>query len=260
MKIEKKDLIILLVWPIVAALISLLVKANVLISIILFFGIPSAYLTFINRNAIRRAALFAIALAIPISIVVDYVMELKGGWFLPSSSFGSFRLFKYVTIEQIIWLFLYLYFVIMFYETFLEKECACRPYLSKFKFLFILLYALLGIFVIAYLFKPELLNINYFYLKFGLIFVIIPVVIMLLKFPSIYSKLVKAGAYFFYLSFIYEITALELGQWTFPAANQLLGYINIFGLKFPYEEFVFWILLGGIGALVYYEFFDDDLA
>ena len=258
--LKKKDLIFILVWPIAAAILSLLIKANILVSIILFMAIPSVYLSIINRYAIKKAALFSIALSFPIGIIADHVMEQTGGWFLPYSAFGSFRILNFVTIEQIIWLFFYLYFIIMFYETFLEKECTCQPYLSKFKPLILISYAFLGLFVIFHFLKPELLKINYFYLKFGVIAVLIPVTLMLLKVPSLYAKLIRAGAYFFYFSFIYEITALRLGQWSFPAENQLIGYISLFGFRFPYEELIFWIILGGIATLVYYEFFDDDLS
>ena len=257
--LKKRDLIFILIWPIIAAILSLLLKANILVSILLFMVIPSAYLSIININAIRKAAIFSFALSIPLAIIVDHIMEQTGGWFLPYSVFGSLRILEFVTIEQIIWLLFYLYFIVMFYETFLEKECANKPYFSKFKYLIITLYLSLGLFVMFHFLRPELLKIDYFYLKFGLIFGALPVLLMFLKFPALYSKLLRAGAYFFYFSFIYEITALNLGQWEFPAANQLIGYINLFGLKFPYEELIFWMILGGIGALVYYEFFDDDL-
>lgn len=256
---KKIDLVFILIWPIAAALLSLLVRANILASILLFMAIPSVYLSIINRYSIKKSAIFSLVLGIPIAIIVDHVMEQTGGWFLPYSVFGSLRILEFVTIEQIIWLFFYIYFVVMFYETFLEKECSCEPYLSKFKLPIIFFYALLGLFVMFHFLKPEFLKINYFYLKFGLIFALLPVLLVLFKFQPLYSKLLRAGAYFFYFSFIYEITALNLGQWSFPAANQLIGYIDLFGFRFPYEELFFWIILGGIATLVYYEFFDDDL-
>ena len=135
--LKKKDLIFILIWPIAAAILSLLLKANILVSLILFMAIPSIYLSVINRYVIKKAVIFSLALSVPIGIVVDHVMEQTGGWFLPYSAFGSLRILEFVTIEQIIWLFFYLYFIVMFYETFLEKECSCQPYLSKFKFLII---------------------------------------------------------------------------------------------------------------------------
>ena len=259
MKIRKRDLIIILLWPILAAILSLAFKTSLMVSLFLFMGVPSIYLSFINKYAIKKSLIFSIALSIPIGIIVDHVMEQTGGWFLPYSAFGSFRILNYASLEQIIWLFFYFYFIIMFYETFLEEECSCQPRISKLKPLIIGAYAFLGLFALFHFLKPEALEINYFYLKFGLIFALPPIILMLLKFPSLYSKIFRAGAYFFYFSFIYEITALQLGQWSFPAANQLIGYINIFGLEFPYEELVFWIILGAICTLVYYEFFDDDL-
>jgi hypothetical protein len=83
-------------------------------------------------------------------------------------------------------------------------------------------------------------------------------VAVLFKFPSLYGKLLKVASFFFYYSFVYEITALELSQWSYPVPSQFLGYINIYKYSFPIEEFFFWIMLGGLAVLTYYEYFDDD--
>lgn len=67
-----------------------------------------------------------------------------------------------------------------------------------------------------------------------------------------------AAFYFFFFSLVYELTALTLGQWSFPAENQFIGFVEFLGLRFPLEEFIFWIMLGTSATLVLYEFFNDD--
>ncbi|MBS3065884.1 hypothetical protein J4229_02450 [Candidatus Pacearchaeota archaeon] len=258
MKRIKKDLLIILVWPIVASLLSFIIKADVLISMLLFFALPAGYLSYYKKEHIKKIALFSLITTIPIAFIVDYIMEHTGGWFLPYSVFGSFRLLGYVTIEQFIWLFLFIYFVAIFYEYFLDKECTPRLYHPKIKYLLSILILILGTFFLIYAIKPSLLHINYFYLKFGIIASLLPVVLMLFKFPSLFDKMLKTGIYFSFLSLIYEITALSLGQWTFPSENQFIGFVQILGTKFPLEEFLFWIVLGSIATISYYEFFDDD--
>ena len=59
---------------------------------------------------------------------------------------------------------------------------------------------------------------------------------------------------FFFLSF--ELTALKLDQWRFPGEN--IGHVQLFGLLFPFEEFIFWIVFGTPIILSYYELFVDD--
>jgi hypothetical protein len=46
-----------------------------------------------------------------------------------------------------------------------------------------------------------------------------------------------------------------LGQWSFP--GKFIGWIDLFGVRFPFEEFLIWIVLGAAGVLAWYELFDD---
>ena len=259
MRKEKRDLLLILVWPIIASALSILLKADdALISTMLFFGVPSIYLSFRKKELIKKVALFSLITSIPTGIIIDYVMEVTQGWYLHHSVFGEFRLFNYVNLEQLIWLFLFFYFVAMFYEVFLEKECKPKLKYPSLKYWFIILLALFGIFLLLYTIRPSRLNIDYFYLKVGIFAVIIPLALILFRFPNLIGKFAKTGLYFLYLSLIYEVTALHLGQWGFPAENQFIGYITFHGVIFPWEEFLFWIVLGSITAIAYYEFFDDD--
>ena len=105
-----------------------------------------------------------------------------------------------------------MYFVAMFYEVFLEKESTKKLYNPKMKYWFIFLLFFFSIFLFLYVLKPAGLEINYFYLKFGIATAIIPVLLFLFKFPNLLAKFLKTGIYFLYLSLIYEVTALHLGQ------------------------------------------------
>jgi hypothetical protein len=256
---RRVDLIILIFWPIIAAAISFSIGASTFSSIILFLGVPAAYLSYLNPKKILKLFLFSFVLGVPLAIVIDYVMQRTGGWFLPSSIFGPFRLLGYVTIEQIIWLFLYIYLVAIFYETFIEKNQVEKTYYHNFKYLITLMVLIYGLFGFFYFLAPAFLLINYFYLKLGLVLGLLPITLVLLKSPKLCQKFFQTAIYFFFLSLIYELTALTLGQWTFPAKNQFIGFVEIFGLRFPFEEFFFWIMLGAMAVLAYYEFFDDDL-
>ncbi|HBC45391.1 TPA: hypothetical protein DCZ81_04450, partial [Candidatus Collierbacteria bacterium] len=71
------------------------------------------------------------------------------------------------------------------------------------------------------------------------------------------SKYIKIALYFFVLSFLFEITAIQLNQWSFPG-NHFIGWVEIFGYRFPIEEFFFYFIMCSVGAISYYEFFDDD--
>ena len=247
-----KSFLPLIIWPIAASVISFLVRADVMVSMLLFLGVPAIYLSVRKPSCIKMAALFSGIASVPLAIIIDYVMELTGGWFLPYSVFGDFRLFGYVTLEQIILLFLYLYLVAMFYENFLDKNCTHQLYTPAMKYFIAIFFVLFALFLAALLTAPKILEIHYFYLKIGFLLVLPPIIFSLLKFPDFYLKIFWTGIYFFFLSLIYEITALLLGQWTFPAEHQFVGFINFGAARFPLEEFVFWISLGAVAVLLYY--------
>lgn len=249
-----------MLWPIAAAVLSFAFQAGMFASMLLFLAAPVIYLSYRYPQFIKKIALFSFVTSIPISIVTDYVMAKTDSWLLPHSVFGSLRLFNYATVDQAIWLFLYVYFVAIFYEVFLDQDIKEKIVYPRLKFLAILMFSILGIFVIAYVFNPSILNIDYFYLKFGLIFVVLPIIVGLWRIPIVYQKIAMASSYFVMWSLIYELTALSLNQWFFPDKNQFIGFINILGIRFPIEEFIFWILLGAMTTLFYYELFDDDRA
>lgn len=257
MRVKKIDFWLMAIWPIAASMLSFVFTANMLFSSILFFGAPAVYLSIRNYRKVKKTFLFAAALGFLLSIVTDYIMSKTGGWNFPASVFP--RLFGgYVTVEQIIWIFLYLYFVVIFYETFLDEDGGQELAKPNLKYLFAATAAVFAVFILLYALKPELLQINYFYLKSGIILAIIPSAVILLKFPKLYKKFSIAAAYFFFFSLIYELTGLSLGHWEFLGENQYIGMVKILGLQFPVEEFFFWIIIGAMGILAYYEFFDDD--
>ncbi len=255
---KKRDLILLILWPILASLISFLINANFFVSILLFLGVPSVYLSLINQKYVKKILLFSLAFGLPVGIVVDYIMELTGGWYIPYSIFGSFRLFGFITLDILLWGVLETYLILIFYETFVEQKCTPELYSSNFKYLLILVILALGAFVLLYFYNPFLLNIDYFYLKMGLVMIILPVVSMLLKFPKFWNRFLNMGVYFFIFDFIYELTAVKLGQWSFPAENQFIGIVDIMGIRFAFEEIFFWMILTAMAIVAFYEFFDDD--
>ena len=105
---------------------------------------------------------------------------------------------------------------------------------------------------------PALFKIKYFYILWGSVLLLIPLLLFLFKYPKLIGKFFIVGVYFFYLNFAYELSALALNWWHFPRTGDFLGWINVGQLFFPFEEFFFYVMLFSIGWLVWYEYFDDD--
>lgn len=184
-------------------------------------------------------------------------MEFTKGWAIGRIELPNIFIIQYVSLVQIIWLILYVYFIVIYYEAFFDKSVQKIIY-PKTRRLVLMGAAVLGFILFAHIFFPNLLYIEYFYLKIGIIAILFPLIGVLANSPSLYSKFFKVGTYFFFYTLLYEITALQLFQWSFPAKEQFIGHVSILGYSFPFEELFFWIMISSISILSYYEYFEDD--
>jgi len=252
-KSKKIDLIIMLIYPIFAVLISHFLKINFFWSTIVFFGLPSLYLTIKVPKFSKRVIFFSLVF-IPLAMITDYIAQSTGQWLVMDSTLP--RILFYVSLENILWTFFYFYFVLMFYEYFLHHHFTRLPWHPKLKFFLLLTLFAFCLFLVLHGFSPVPPDVSYFYLWFGTILILIPILLQLFNHPKFISRFFETAAYFFYLTLTYEITALQLGWWYFPS-DQFVGWITIRDVRFPLEEFVFWIMLCAMAVLTYYEFFDD---
>ena len=255
-KINLIDKIIILLLPILAAIISFIFHVNAFWSVLLFFVVPSIYLSFRSPKQIKRILTFSAFASVPVIIMVDYIAHVSRQWLIPHSVL-HFRMFGLVTIEVIIWALFNFYFVIIFYKHFLDRAYFKKLLPSRMLNMLILIVSLMIAFIVTYIFAPEKLNIPYFYLWFGLIIILIPIVIEFSQYPKVISKFFITACYFFYVSFLYEVTALKLDWWLFPNST-FIGQVNIFGVNFPFEEMFFWLILFSMACLTAFERFDES--
>jgi len=253
----KIDLILFLLWPIIATLVSFIFNFNNLASIIIFLGIPCLYLTIRAKAHVIKSFYFSLPFSVIAMLTIDYVAQKSGSWEMYPNSILPFKFFEIVTFEQILWAFLSIYFIILFYEHFFHKEVVKNNYNPKMNYFMILLTLAMLSFSFFYATNPKFLKVPYFYLSWGIILLLIPFLLQLFAYPKTTQKMFLVMAYFFYFNFIYEVTALKLGWWTFPG-QEFIGYVKLFGVSFPLEELLFWMILFAGAVLSYYEYFDED--
>lgn len=249
--------IVLYIWILLVTLFLYYYPLNFLSSIVLYFVIPAVPLSIRHKRYIKHLAIFSLLFTIPLVIIIDYVMHATNGWY--NSTILPFRLFGYVPIEDFFWAFSWVYFILIYYKTFYDvrlKESARVKY--RFAVLVKGLSTILITFFAVYIFNKSLLHVDFFYFKLGIALAIIPITFVMGKYKRLFSKTLHAGIFFSIISFAYEIIALKNGYWVFPNAEQHIGMVYISSIAFPLEEFVFWILLGSIAILSFYEFFYDD--
>lgn len=253
---HKKDLLVILLFPVVATFLSFLFKVNAFYSVILYFLLPALYLTYRSPKFALKAALFAVVIGLPVMIIVDYFAHINNQWLIPSSII-DFRLFGYVTLEVIFWAVVHIYLVIMFFQHFLDHHMKqgllLEPRMIKFVRILTVCFV---IFLTSLLLNPSVLIFPYFYLLFGLVAILLPIAIELSHHPKFLAKFFQTAIYFFYLTFLYEVSALKLGWWEFPD-SKFIGMVNFWDVFFPFEELFFWIIMFAMAVLSVYIALDD---
>ncbi len=258
------DLIVVLLWPIIASLLEISLEqsntlhANFLVSIMLFLVVPSVYLSLRDTRYVLKAIIASLIGSVPLMVIVEYFGHASNTWSFPPSVFPV-TIFGSVIVEVLVWAFFNVYYVILFYEYFLDHHVTRHLWEPRMKYLLMGLLVAFVIFLFVIL-KLAVPPIPYFYFFFGIVVFAVPVTLQFSAYShrkKVLMKMLKTAAYFFYLSFLYEILALQYGWWGFHSDN-FVGWISLLGTKFPIEELVWWIMLFALAVLSCYEFFDDD--
>lgn len=254
-KIENMDWVVIIATPIIASLVTIIFNTNQIISLLLFFVFPALYLNYRNPRITKKILIYLLA-SIPFTIIIDYFAIKDGSWWV--YSIFPIRFLNGIPIEDFIWSASWFYYVIAFYEYFVDTPKGGRdtPLNKKYKKMLGFWFGGLALFFLLYFFIDNL-AIPYFYASFAIILGVIPLIIFLTKHPKMLYKFTLVVIYFFVVNFLHEISALSAGQWYFPGTN-FIGWVEVFQFRFPFEEFVLWMLLGSSYVLTWYEYFEDD--
>lgn len=251
---RRLDLVILIILPLLSALATLLFRPNYLIAIILFYGLLGIYLAIRHPNrATKHVLWFAAIIAIPFTLIVDYVGTVSELWYVPQSIL-PFRLFHVIPIEDYLWLVMGTFIVIVFYK-WLGGDAPSRRMSTKFIMPFfiaatIFCIAFLGsirIFPSLYIFHS-----HYTYLFLASIFFLMPALIFLSQKPRPAKTIISSSLYFLYLTALFEFTATHLQYWIFTG-SYLMSPLSILNFgSVPLEELFFVGIVGPIAAIAFY--------
>ena len=249
-----KDVLVLSVLPLASLIPAWFFRLNFLTTTLLFFGLPSAFLSFRDPTKVKRAVLFAPFFSVA-GIYADYMAEKDLEWAEPLSIF-KFRIAGTVPIESVIWFFLMTYLIVVFYEHFFD-HFRHHSVGRRMKFLYIILTFMTLLFILPLALHAQLPVISYFYLKLGILLGLLPLIAFSIKFPRFVSVFLKITPYFLGLSVLDELVGLHNRHWAYPG-RQFIGWINLGTYRFPYEEVLFWMIIFSSVVIAYFEFFDDN--
>ena len=247
------DLIILLGIIYVSTLLILEWQVKPLISTIFYFVIPAVYLFVREKKNSLKIIWSSIVVGLVFGFIVDLIATYNYAWVVDQLVFQS-KVLGIVNIDNLIWFLCLAFFINTFYEHFIDDELD-KKMSTNFLLGAVGMVTILVLTIVAYVIIPEILILPYAYMTLGCIFSI-PMIYLLLTRPRFITKFFKLACFFFILFLVFELTALTLGQWSFP--GQYVGMVEIMNLSFPFEEFFFWIILGSPLFVSYYELIIDD--
>ncbi len=163
------------------------------------------------------------------------------------------RLLGVAPLENLIFAFLNFFWVLSFYEYFVDKD---KPGKISERFRFILLlYSLLFLVVFSLFFvAPGLVAVNYYLL--AVIILIVPGGFIFYSTPKLFKKIWFTTIFFALVFFIYEVVSLLIGSWWWP--GNYLFTVTIGGHIFPLDDVFIWYFLSTPVLIGGYEFFVDD--
>lgn len=250
-----RDLLVVLGLVLIGVPIVLKFQVRPLTSSIFFFILPASYLLYLKPRRIKRILTGSFLFGILFGFVFDFLAIFNKAWSEPVEQLiFKFKILGIVPIDHIIWFFFWTMIILVFYEHFVEHERSDK--LShNFKYALFPSIIVLLITVLIFTFNENFLRFSYAYLLLGLA-AVSPLLFVVFRYPLLLPKFFKVGLFFIFLFLVYELTAVKLGQWYFP--GEYIGHLKIIGLEFPFEEFLFWILLSSSAVLSYYEWLVDD--
>ncbi|MGM0482501.1 MAG: hypothetical protein ACQEP6_01400 [Patescibacteria group bacterium] len=159
----------------------------------------------------------------------------------------------FIPIENMIFAFLNFFWVLTFYEYFVDKDKSANIS-AKFKYLIgmfcgvsILVYGL-------YAYDQQLVALSYFQLALLILF--IPALVLFSKNPKLLKKTILTTFFFAVVFFAYELVALKIGNWWWP--GEYLFTFTVWGEIFPLDDVIIWYFLSTPVLIGGYEFFVDD--
>jgi len=251
----RADVLTVIIMELAFIPLILYFKVRFITSTLLFFAVPALFLLIRKPKQLKRLGA-SLAAGMIVAFIVDFLAELNGAWSWAPVGQLIFphKLFGLIPIDVLIWYFFWLLLTIVYYEHFFEHEISKKVSLTFKRILSAFILLLVAVIAIFYI-DPAILTFKYAYFYIGLVGAL-PFLYAIIKKPRLAGKLVKAGIFNIFVFLSFELTALTLDQWRFP--GEYIGNVQLLGLQFPLEEFVFWILLGTPIILSYYELFIDD--
>lgn len=240
----------LLLYVFVSCFLVFYLKPVYFYSLLIVLGPPTIINYIWLKKSGKKILIFSIITTILFAPPIELATRLADTWDV-QTIFP--RPFGYIPIENMIFAFINFFWVLCFYETFVDGDRS-KKVSRNFKYI-VFLYFLLA-WVVYYIFfnDPGLIRTEYFVMSIPIL--ILPSLIMFYFYPHIIKKTILPTVFFSIVFFVYEMVAIQIGNWWWPGEYIFTFTIN--GKIFPLDDVVIWYLLSTPALIAGYEIFVDD--
>ncbi|MFP4514659.1 MAG: hypothetical protein ACLFNO_01480 [Parcubacteria group bacterium] len=244
-------MLILFLYVVMASLLVYLLQPPYYLAICIVLAVPALFNFFLLRKGKIKILIFSLITTFLFAPPIELMARLADAWDVASLFVRPFGL---IPLENMLFAFLNFFWILSFYEFFLDTQKGKIDLNKRFKIL-VLLYLFLSLIVYGlFFFNPNIITTDYHII--ALIFLLPILVILGFKMPGLIKKTVVPTAFFALVFFIYEIVSLLIGHWWWP--GYYLWPISISGIIFPIDDIIIWYFLSTPALILGYEFFADD--
>ena len=186
--------------------------------------------------------------------LLDFLAEYNKAWSVVSLVF-PYKILNVDPIDNVLGYMLMTALTVTFYEHFIDRE---KDHNISHNLKYAIWPGIVEIFLLVIIFynRPSILLFRYPYFLMGCV-AIIPTIILSFRHPSLIKKMATTAIYFFFFYLTFELFAVAYHYWIY-VGNNYIGWVDLFGLRFPFEELFFWIMFYAASLVAYYEIFIDD--
>ncbi|MCF7794879.1 hypothetical protein K9M50_00770 [Patescibacteria group bacterium] len=244
-------IIALFLYVIMASLLVYLLEPPYYLSICIVLAVPALFNFFLLKKGKIKILIFSLVTTFLFAPPIELMARLADAWDVASIFTRPFGL---IPLENMLFAFLNFFWILSFYEFFLDTQKEKIDLSKRFKILSLLCLFLSIIVYGLFFFNSEIIKIDYHVI--ALIFLLPILIILGFKTPKLFKKTLIPTVFFAFVFFVYEIVSLLIGHWWWPG-NYLLP-ISISGIIFPIDDVIIWYLLSTPALILGYEFFADD--
>ena len=255
MKLNKKvDIFTLCMLLIIAIIYAFLVDGTIIdipvLSSYIFLIPPIIYLSIREKKDWKKIGAITFLLGFVVGFPFTFLGELTDAWAIHVAKQKMFGVFYFPIV--IAWMLMTTLTVVMYQHFYIESNNVLKGLSRRYNKIAVILIIISVIIVIVCLYKPSFFTKKYSYLIIGSVN-LFPFLVYLLKRPKFILKVTPLILYFFILYFSIEFVGLKLKWWSFEGSY--IGFVDLIGITFPIEEFVYWMVLYAPSTIFCYESF-----